>query len=40
LQISKGTSFISAANAVKDHLKIWFYGTKEGEWTTFGVKEK
>jgi len=28
---------MSAANAVKDHLHDWYFGTKEGTWTSMGV---
>jgi len=28
---------MSAANAVRDHLNTWFFGTKEGEWVSMGI---
>lgn len=28
---------MSAANAVKDHLKSWIFGTQEGEYASMGV---
>lgn len=28
---------MSAANAVKDHLRSWIFGTKEGEYVSMGV---
>jgi len=28
---------MSAANAVKDHMKSWLFGTKEGEYVSMGV---
>lgn len=33
----KNSSVMSAANAVKDHLKSWIFGTPEGEWTSMAV---
>lgn len=28
---------MSAANAVKDHLKSWLFGTAEGEYVSMGI---
>jgi len=33
---AKGSSSVfSAANAAKDHMNSWIFGTKEGEWVRF-----
>ncbi|CAD8065221.1 unnamed protein product [Paramecium primaurelia] len=37
LQLSRGASTISGAIAVKDHLRTWFLGTSQDNWTSFGV---
>ena len=31
------SSAASAANAIIDHLRNWFFGTDEGDWTTMGI---
>jgi malate/lactate dehydrogenase len=36
----KASSALSAAKAVKDHIKSWYHGTKEGEWVSMGVIAK
>jgi len=28
---------LSAAKAARDHLKSWYFGTKEGEWVSMGI---
>jgi len=28
---------MSAANATKDHIRSWFFGTAPGEWVSMGV---
>ena len=33
----QNSSVMSAANAVKDHLHDWYFGTKEGEFVSMGV---
>ncbi len=33
----KASSAMSAAKAVKDHMRSWFLGTKDGEWVSMGV---
>jgi len=37
IDIRKSSSGLSAANAVKDHLKDWYVGTPIGEWVSMGV---
>lgn len=37
LEIKGTTSVFSAANAVKDHMRDWYFGTPLGEWTSMGV---
>lgn len=37
LAARNNSSVMSAANAVKDHLHTWFFGTKEGQWVSMGV---
>ncbi|KAM3134748.1 hypothetical protein pb186bvf_013223 [Paramecium bursaria] len=37
LQVSKGTSTISGAIAVRDHMKNWVFGTRDDDWCSFGV---
>ncbi|SCX21143.1 malate dehydrogenase (NAD) [Nitrosomonas eutropha] len=31
------SSAASAANAIIDHLRNWFFGTEDGDWTTMGI---
>ncbi|ABI59876.1 malate dehydrogenase [Nitrosomonas eutropha] len=31
------SSAASAANAIIDHLRNWFFGTADGDWTTMGI---
>jgi len=33
----KGSSVFSAANGAKDHLKSWYLGTPDGEFTSMGI---
>lgn len=33
----KASSALSAANAIKDHMRSWYFGTPEGEWVSMGV---
>lgn len=33
----KASSALSAANAIKDHLKDWYFGTKDNEFVSMGV---
>lgn len=33
----KSSSALSAAKAVRDHVKTWLYGTADGEWVSMGV---
>lgn len=33
----KASSALSAAKAIKDHIKTWYFGTPEGEWVSMGV---
>jgi len=37
LEARKNSSVVSAANAVKDHLVTWLFGTLEGEWVSMGI---
>ncbi|KAL4511638.1 hypothetical protein ABPG72_012483 [Tetrahymena utriculariae] len=37
LAARKNSSVMSAANAVKDHLHDWYFGTKAGEFVSMGV---
>lgn len=37
LQARKNSSVFSAANAVKDHLHDWYFGTRPGEFVSMGV---
>lgn len=37
IQVRGGSSVFSAANAVKDHLRDWYFGTKEGTFVSMGV---
>lgn len=37
MEARKNSSVVSAANATKDHLRTWFFGTKEGEFVSMGV---
>eukprot|EP00826_Nyctotherus_ovalis_P008946 TRINITY_DN12330_c0_g1_i12.p1 TRINITY_DN12330_c0_g1~~TRINITY_DN12330_c0_g1_i12.p1 ORF type:complete len:137 (+),score=56.83 TRINITY_DN12330_c0_g1_i12:28-411(+) len=36
----KSSSALSAAKAVRDHIRSWYFGTKEGEWVSMGVISK
>ncbi|MBC6963114.1 MAG: malate dehydrogenase, partial [Nitrosomonas sp.] len=31
------SSAASAANAIIDHMHDWFFGTRDGDWTTMGI---
>ncbi len=33
----KASSAVSAARAIRDHLRTWYFGTPEGEWVSMGV---
>ena len=33
----KASSALSAAKAIKDHIKTWMFGTPEGEWASMGI---
>lgn len=33
----KASSALSAAKAIKDHIRTWMFGTREGEWVSMGV---
>lgn len=37
MEARKNSSVVSAANATKDHLRTWFFGTQEGEFVSMGV---
>lgn len=37
VELKGSTASISAANAIKDHLRDWHFGTKPGEHVTMGV---
>lgn len=37
LDARKNSSVMSAANAAKNHLHDWYFGTKEGEWVSMAV---
>ncbi|KRX08925.1 Mitochondrial carrier domain [Pseudocohnilembus persalinus] len=37
LQARNGSSVMSAANAVKDHFRSWYFGTQEGEFVSMGI---
>jgi len=37
IQVRGGSSVFSAANAIKDHLRDWYFGTKEGSFVSMGV---
>lgn len=36
----KSSSALSAAKAVRDHMRSWYFGTKENEWVSMGVVSK
>jgi malate dehydrogenase len=33
----KASSALSAAKAIRDHMRSWFLGTPEGEWVSMGI---
>ena len=33
----KASSALSAAKAIRDHIRTWMFGTPEGEWVSMGV---
>jgi len=33
----KASSALSAAKAIRDHMKSWYFGTPDGEWVSMGV---
>ena len=33
----KASSALSAAKAIKDHMRSWFFGTSEGEFVSMGI---
>jgi len=35
--VKKKSAVFSAAVAVKDHIKSWFFDTKSDEWVSMGV---
>jgi len=37
IKLRKTSSAFSAANATKDHLKDWYFGTRPGEFVSMGV---
>lgn len=37
IEARKFSSAMSAAKAICDHLRDWYYGTKEGCWTSMGI---
>lgn len=37
MEARKNSSVVSAANATKDHLKTWIFGTKDDEWVSMGI---
>jgi malate dehydrogenase len=37
IKARKLSSAMSAAKAICDHMRDWWFGTKEGEWTSMGV---
>jgi len=37
IKLRKTSSAFSAANATKDHLRDWYFGTPSGEWVSMGV---
>jgi len=37
LEARKNSSVMSAANAVKDHLHTWYFGTHGHDWTSMAV---
>ncbi len=37
LNARKASSAISAANAIKDHMRDWYFGTRPGEFVSMGV---
>jgi len=37
IKLRKTSSAFSAANATKDHLKDWYFGTKKGEFVSMGI---
>ena len=37
IKARKLSSAMSAAKAIGDHLRVWFFGTPEGEFTSMGV---
>ena len=37
IEARKASSALSAANAIKDHMMCWYYGTKDDEFVSMGV---
>jgi len=37
IKLRKTSSAFSAANATKDHLRDWYFGTKQGEFVSMGI---
>jgi len=37
IEARKLSSAMSAAKAICDHMRDWWFGTKEGEWTSMGI---
>lgn len=37
IEARKSSSAVSAAKAIRDHIRSWMFGTNEGEWVSMGV---